>query len=297
MIDEKYVKTVWVIIPTWNRKDDLLKCLASIQVSDYPHIKTIVFDNCSEDGSVDAVRNKFPEIMVIDFHKNTGTAFAVNQGFKIAMEQGADYLLRLDNDIFVDPQMISLLVKAINDLPQAGMVFPKILRYDDPDTIWYTGANSHPLLLISRVKNYNAKDEHKNEIAQVDFAPVAAMLMSPKLIQETGGFDEVYFTYFDDFDLCLRSKQRGFKIYYIPEAKALHKIGSDKLSSWGTKQFYRGKMLFYLRNTRGIHKIFLVMYAFIYVIYRSIFFSEPIILAMRGLISGLKHPNKVLYSI
>jgi GT2 family glycosyltransferase len=84
--------------------------------------------------------------------------------------------------------------------------------------------------------------------------------------------------------------KNGFKTYYVPTAKAWHKIGSDKLSKWGVKQFYRGRMIFYKQNTRGLHRIALVIYAFIYVFYRWIFKKphEPIIPAFQGLVSGLK---------
>lgn len=288
---------VWVAIPTWNRKDDLLECLASIQASKYPNINVIVFDNNSEDDSVEAVRRKFPEVFVIAFNKNMGTAFAANRAFEMAIEKGADYLLRLDNDVVVHKEMISKLVAAIEQLPNAGIVFPKILRYDNPDIIWYTGAKSHPLLLVNRMTNYNVKDHNNQEISKVDYAPVAVALMTRELFQKTGGFDEVYFTYFDDFDLCLKSNRLGYNIYFIPEAEALHKIGSDKLSTWGVKQFYRGKMLFYIRNTRSLHKLFLIIYSFIYVVYRGIFFSEPILPAFKGLISALRYPDRVIYNI
>lgn len=283
-------KNIWVVIPTWNREEDLLECLKSVKESDYPNLRIVVVDNGSEDNSVSSVKAQYPEVKIIELEKNMGAAFASNRGFDLALENNADFILRLDSDIIIDRQMVTSLVDSFKKLPEAGILFPKILRYDSPDMIWFTGAKSHPFLLVSRVSNYNVKDNNDQEIIQIDYVPSAAILIKTEALRKVGGFNEIYFVYSEDFDLCLRFMKNGYKTYYVPTAKARHKIGSDKLSKWGVKQFYRGRMIFYKQNTRGLHRIALVIYAFIYVFYRWIFKTphEPIIPALQGLVSGLK---------
>lgn len=288
MLNEQISKSVWVIIPTWNRKDDLLECLDSIQASDYPDMRIIVVDNNSTDGSAEAVRIHYPAVHLIALDKNTGAAFASNRGFDLALAMEADYILRLDSDIIIDSQLISELVSQFEKFPEAGMLYPKILRYDRPDTIWFTGAKSHPFLLVNRVSNLNVKDNFNQMITEVDFVPSAVVMISADAVRATGGFDEIYFVYSEDFDLCLRLRKSGYKIYFIPAARAWHKIGSDKLSHWGVEQFYRGRMLFYRRNTSGLHRFFLSAFAYIYVLYRSIFKHEPLMPALKGLRKGIK---------
>jgi GT2 family glycosyltransferase len=290
MLDENSIELVWVVIPTWNREEDLLECLQSVTSSNYPNLKIVVVDNASEDNSVVKVKKQYPNVEIIKLDKNMGAAFASNRGFEIALKNQADFILRLDSDIIIESQLITKLVKSFEDLPEAGIMFPKILRYDSPDTIWFTGAKSHPFLLVSRVNNYNVKDRDDHEITQVDFVPSAAILIKAEALKKVGGFDEIYFVYSEDFDLCLRFKKNGYKTYYIPTAMAWHKIGSDKLSKWGVEQFYRGRMIFYKQNTHGLHRIALMIYAFIYVFYRWIFSPshEAIIPALKGLVAGLK---------
>ena len=297
MMQEKINMNVWVVIPTWNRKVDLLECLHSVMASDYPKVKIIVVDNASEDNSVVTVNKQFPNVEIIELDKNMGAAFASNRGFEIALKNQADFILRLDSDIIIEPQMNTKLVDSFEDLPEAGIMFPKILRYDSPDTIWFTGAKSHPFLLVNRINNYNVKDNNDYKISQVDYVPSAAILIKREALKKVGGFDEIYFVYSEDFDLCLRFKKNGYKTYYIPTAKAWHKIGSDKLSRWGVEQFYRGRMIFYKQNARGLHRIALLIYAFIYVFYRWIFSPshEPIIPALKGLVAGLKAKKPIVF--
>lgn len=283
-------KSVWAVIPTWNRKDDLINCIDSLIKSDYQYLQIVVIDNASTDGTVSAINNQFPAVNIIELDKNTGAAYASNRGFDLALAKGADYIIRLDSDIVVDPRLIGELVHNINTLPDAGILFPKILRFDNPDVIWFTGAESHPFLLVSRVNNYNVIDNQSELIKEVDYVPSAVILVTAEALKLTGGFDEHFFVYSEDFDLCLRLKKLGYKIFYVPTAKAWHKIGSEKLNKWGVEQFYRGKILFYTKNTVGIHRVLLIIYAFCYAFYRFIIHSshEPLLPAMRGLISGLK---------
>ncbi len=286
MIREEKSKSVWVVIPTWNRKVDLLECIDSVQASNIPEVGIVVIDNNSADGSAEAVRMRFPDVHLVALDKNTGAAFASNRGFDLALRGGADFILRLDSDVIIDPTLISELVSQFKKLPDAGMLYPKILRYDRPDTIWFTGAKSHPFLLVNKVDNLNVKDNGNQQITEVDYVPSAAIMVSAEALRQSGGFDEIYFVYSEDFDLCLRLRKFGYKIYYIPNAKAWHKIGSDKLSRWGIEQFYRGRILFYRRNTSGLHRFFLSVYAFVYVFYRTIIKNEPLLPALKGLREG-----------
>jgi len=280
---------LWAVIPTWNRKKDLIECLQSLEASNYTNLRIVVVDNASTDGSKEAVKNLFPKVSLIELPENTGAAYASNRGFEMAINKGANLILRLDSDLIIDPDLIPELVEKYLELPEAGILFPKILRYDDPDRIWYTGAKSHPFLLVSRIDNLNVKDDLSHDVTQIDYAPSAAILISSQVIEKTGGFDETYFVYSEDFDLCLRVRRLGYKIFYIPTARAWHKIGSEKLSDWGLEQFYRGRMLFYRKNTSGLHRFFLTLYAFFYVFYRSIFRSphDHLWPSIKGLISAL----------
>jgi GT2 family glycosyltransferase len=282
---------IWAVIPTWNRKVDLLECLESIIDTGYPALKIIVVDNGSTDDTVGEVRTKYPGIHLIELKQNRGAAFASNAGFQYAVQQGADYILRLDSDIVIDRELISEFVNAAALKKDFGILFAKILRYDQPDRIWYTGAQSHPFLLVGRVENLNSiEDSSDRTIQEKDYVPSAVMFLTRAAVLETGGFDESFFVYSEDFDLCIRVRETGKRIYYVPGARARHKIGSEKLSAWGAEQFYRGRMLFYRKHSHGLHRIALIGFIFLYALYKG-FVSGQIKLigpSMTGLLNGLK---------
>src|SRR3972149_12101418 len=97
---------VAIIVLNWNGKNDTLECLASIDKMDYPSIYVILVDNGSQDGSVAAIQRKFPEVMIVETKSNLGFAGGNNMGIRYALRNGAEYVLVLNNDTIVDPQLI-----------------------------------------------------------------------------------------------------------------------------------------------------------------------------------------------
>jgi len=287
--------TVSVVIPTWNRQDDILECLQSIFKSNYSFINVIVIDNGSTDDTVNNVRRDFPQVNLIQLEKNYGASFASNIGINRAIEENSDFILRLDSDVIIDNQMILESLIAAQSRPEVGAVFPKIYRYDNPDIIWYTGARKNRLLLISKVQNYNVKDGNQyDSLEAIDYAPSAAILIKTDVLRQLNGFDEDFFVYSEDFDLCLRMRNLGKIILFCPSSKAWHKIGSEKLSKSGVIQFYKSKLIFYRKHSKGLHLVFLLFYTFFYITYRSItrFPNEPWIPGLQGIVLGIKYNLK-----
>src|ERR1700730_11710283 len=100
---------VVVVVLTWNGRDDTLLCLESLQGVDYPNWEVLVVDNGSEDGSVDAIHGDYPEIVVIETGKNSGYAGGNNVGIESALRRGAEFILLLNNDTTVAPDMLQAL--------------------------------------------------------------------------------------------------------------------------------------------------------------------------------------------
>jgi hypothetical protein len=270
---------------------DLLECLESVMVTGYPRLGCVVVDNGSKDGTAAAVRKKYPGVHLVNLQQNRGAAIASNEGFRYALNHGADYILRLDSDIVIDKGLISEFVKAAALKNDFGILFAKILRYDRPERIWYTGAQGHPFLLVDRVQDRNSIDDPSDRtIREKEYVPSAAMFLTRAAVLETGGFDESFFVYSEDFDLCIRVRETGRKIYYVPAARARHKIGSEKLSAWGAGQFYRGRMLFYRKHSRGLHRIALIGFIFLYAFYKGIVSGQITRIgpSITGLVDGLK---------
>lgn len=281
---------VIAVIPTWNRKADLLETLKSLEESDYQNLRVIVVDNGSTDGSVEAVRSVYPDVEVIQLENNTGAAFASNRGIEAALKQGPDYILRMDSDIVIEPSAVGVMVGYANTHAEVGMIYPKILRFDAPHLIWFKGTYSHPLFMIRGGKRFNQPDDGASLPVKIDYVASATILIRREAIEKVGLFDERFFVYGEDADLFLRFRNAGYPIVYLPEASAQHKIGSEKPSEFASFQQFRGLTIFYMKHSQGLHRTFLKFYVYVYAIMRSTF-RKPLVnfqSALSGIRDGFK---------
>src|SRR5437899_11006704 len=124
---------VAVVTLAWNGREDTLTCLESVDALDWDDLSTIVVDNGSSDGLVDAVRDRFPHIRVIRSERNLGFAGGNNLGLRAALEAGADYALILNNDTVIDRGAVRELVAEAERRPDAGALCPLIYYMEPPD--------------------------------------------------------------------------------------------------------------------------------------------------------------------
>ena len=130
---------VSVVILNWNRKAFLLSCIESIQEMDYPCFEIIVVDNHSTDGSVEAVRNQFTTVTLIENDRNYGAIGGKNIGLTRALESPVDYIYMVDNDMINDRQTLSRLVDVLDLHEDVGLVAPVMYDYSQPDIIISAG--------------------------------------------------------------------------------------------------------------------------------------------------------------
>lgn len=288
--DDRNYPLVWAVIPTWNRCEDLVLAVKSLINSDYPNLKVIIVDNASTDASVHSIQTLFEQVDLIQLGKNKGASFASNRGIEHALFHGAEYVLRMDSDIELSPEAISRMVAYAEQQPQAGMIFPKVMRADNPKIIWFKGSKFHPLYLIKGGKTHNIPDYPTSHPEEMDFVASATILLSRKSLQDVGLFDEMFFVYGEDSDLCLRYRRLGYKIIWLPNAVAWHKIGSENVGEFSVIQRFKGFAIFYLKNSKGIHRVFLLWHLLLWAMLRSTF-RKPIInfrYAIKGILQGLK---------
>lgn len=288
---------VWIVIPTWNRRDDLLECLASVQALDYPNFRVLVVDNYSEDGSPEVVRSRFTSVELLELERNEGATGASNAGFAYALVHGAEYVFRLDSDTVVDPSALRHLVDAALESSDIGVLTAKIYFYDRPTVIWFGGALSHRWHFGAYNTRRYEYDSPDNSIpCDVDYAWSTGMLIRRTVLEVVGGFDPDFFVYYEEVDFCLRVKQAGFRIRYVPEARLWHKVGSDSNNPWVAEQWNRSKMLLFRKHSRGLHRRSLIVYAFVYALWRALKpvpgrgNRGPLKAALRGLVKGLCYP-------
>jgi len=294
------IDNFWIVIPTYNRSGDLLECITSLNLAGINDNKIIVVDNYSQDDTVVTIQKIHPEIKLITLDKNFGATGASNIGFKYALQNQAEFVLRLDSDTVVSPDFVEpLMVEAVSD-EKIGILSPKIYYYDKPDVILYAGAYANPWHLGVSRDHRNEKDSpHNTQVQEIDYVWAAAMLIKSEVLTKTSGFDIDFFVYHEELDFCRRVKDLGYKLIFTPDSKIWHKVGSNLNNDWTAYHWNRSKMIFYKKHAKhGAHYLFLIFYALLYSVMDALLsFTSlreksgnrgPLKSAIRGLWDGFK---------
>lgn len=210
----------------WNRPQYILPCLDSLSGMDGLPYRVIVVDNGSTDGSPTLIRERFPDVILIENGRNLGFAEGNNVGIRYALQSGSDYVLLLNDDTEVDPHFLRSLIEVAESDDAIGVVGPKICYYDEPQKIWSGGAIIDELGRSHELRhNENEMDDGRHDVVEeVDLVSGCAILVKASVIEEIGLLDPRFFAYFEETDWCARARKAGFKIVYVPQARIWHKI-------------------------------------------------------------------------
>ncbi len=216
-----------IVIASFNTKKLTLESIGSIyQSKPKVSFEIILVDNNSQDASCEAIKKKFPQVILIENKTNLGFAKANNQGIKRAK---GEYLLLLNSDTQVKKGVIDELVEFAEKTPNAGVVAPKLLNENGS----IQGSVFRLPTIFRAIKQYwfgekGLLDKYVPEKeGAVEAAVMAAFLITPGVLKKIGLLDERYFMYFEDLDYCRRLKKEGLKIYYLPTAKVIHFHGGS----------------------------------------------------------------------
>jgi len=244
-----------IIIISYNTKDLLKKCLLSIEktINDYSY-EIIIVDNASKDGTIEMIKNEFPQVHLVINNNNIGFAKANNYGIQLSKGR---FILLLNSDATLHTNCLNKMIKFMERQKNAAALGPKILNYNN--TLQSKG-NHFPsllktLLLILKIniilpKKYLYRIFPKlfwdeNEIRKVDWISGCCMLIRKDALKDIGLLPENYFMFYEDVEWCLLAKNKGYDIWYYPEAAITH-IGSSspnneiiKISVISTLNFFR----------------------------------------------------------
>jgi GT2 family glycosyltransferase len=255
---------VYVVTLTWNQKEDTLSCLDSLVQMRYPHIQLLLVDNGSVDGTVEAVRKRFPDVEIIVNPSNLGFAGGFNVGMRHALAQGADFVFIINNDTFVEPNILDELL-AYAAPPDVGMLAPKIFYADDPNRIWSLGGKRHPLTLEMTAKADGQMDDGQwDRVLEQDYLVGCALLVKRQLLEEVGLFDTGYRPiYYEDVDYSLRARQAGYRLLLVPTAHMWHKVSASGGGSGSPRERYLmalNSVRFFRKHVRGWRWLVVVPY-------------------------------------
>ncbi len=244
---------VFIVILNWNNASDTLSCLASLSELGNSNYSVLVVDNGSVDDSVDKIQSNYPKIELLRLGTNLGFAEGNNIGIRRAISHGADYVLLLNNDTVVDPQMLTELVNVAESKPQIGLVGPTIYYYDQPGTIWSAGYLIDWYSGIIRCLSGDGAVIQQAEPYKVDYLSGCGLCIKSEVINKIGLMDPRFFLYYEETDWCTRARAAGYEILVVPQASIWHKVSASigQNSPAATYYMTRNIFLFLSNNLKG----------------------------------------------
>jgi GT2 family glycosyltransferase len=218
---------VGIVVINWKRPDCTVACLRSLKALDYPSCRIVVVDNGSRDGSPADIRARFRDVTVIENGRNLGFAGGNNVGIDHLLRSGADYVLLLNDDTEVAPDLLRMLVQAAEGDGRIGIVGPKIYYYDQPDVIWSAGGALDRYGQASHLQVDERDDGAAPAVRDVDYVTGCAILVKRSVIERVGALDERFFAYFEEAEWCARARRAGFRVVFVSQARMWHKIEAD----------------------------------------------------------------------
>jgi GT2 family glycosyltransferase len=219
------MKKLTISIVNYNAGEFLLSCLESLKnVKDEVSFDLFVVDNASSDGSIEEAKKRFPEFRFIESKENLGYGKAHNLVLKDAK---TPYVLIMNPDCYIPSGTLSRMMKFMEENPDVGVSSPRVEKSDGSLDIashrgFPTPWASFLYFFLKNDRLYHLTDRDMNRIHEVDSVVGAFMLVPKKVLEKAGYFDEEYFLYAEDIDLCYRIKKAGFKVMYVPDVKVTH---------------------------------------------------------------------------
>lgn len=215
---------VSIVLLNWNGRDDILNCVATLPRLTYPNCVATVVDNASADGSVAALRERFPRQRVLVMEKNLGFCGGNNRGIEDALAHGAEYVLLLNNDTEVHPELVTELVRVAQTDARIGAVGAKNLQLENPRGIWSAyGELTYGKELVRVIGKGEPDGPVYCEVRDVDWLIGNGIMMGRAAVEAVGGFDEQFFGYHEDVDWCVRAHGQGFRLVFNGGAIVFHK--------------------------------------------------------------------------
>ncbi len=220
-----------VILVNYNGEKYNVACIESILAnSGAAELKIIVVDNASQDDSMRLLGEKYAgneQLELIRLDDNYGFSYANNVGIDRAKEQGADYVMLLNNDTEIMPDMLSQLWECAKRHP-GSVAVPKIYYSDDRKRLWSAGGSFSPVIKKAGHIGLNETDQGQyDQEREIGFATGCCLWIPMEVIEKAGTLDARFFLYYEDTEYIFRLHRMGIPIYYCPRAVMYHKVGAS----------------------------------------------------------------------
>jgi GT2 family glycosyltransferase len=218
---KKFLESIMIsiIIPNYNGLNFLNECFESLRDQNCS-FKVIIIDNGSDDGSLKFIRENYPEFTLIENRDNLGFSVAVNQGIKAATTK---YVFLLNNDVVLEPDCISNLLKCIMNDDHIFAVASKMVQYHDRSKLDDAG-DEYTLLGWTKKVGDGKSSKLYTDKRDIFSACAGAALYRRSVFDSISYFDENFFAYMEDVDISYRARIYGYKCIYCPDAVVYHRV-------------------------------------------------------------------------
>jgi GT2 family glycosyltransferase len=250
-----------IVIVNWNTRDLLLRCIETAHaVRGELQLEFVVIDNASSDDSVACLRERFPDITLIENTKNVGFARANNQGVRASH---APLSLLLNSDAFLTVGSLQALMDVVAAHPKAALVGAQLRNADGTFQASHTAFPTlwREFLILSglgRVVHGHWFPSHGPDddrgAQPTDYVEGACMLVQNAAYLSVGGLDEGFFMYAEEVDLCYRLQQAGWQVWYQPAARVTHLGGGSSKNRKVQREvdLYRSRVQFFRKHHGGL---------------------------------------------
>lgn len=237
---------LFVIVVTYKGRRWYERCFTSLRNSKYP-IQTVVIDNASNDGTCEYIRDKFPEILLIESKENLGFGRANNIGIRYALDNGCDYVFLLNQDAWIEPNTLEKLINIHKKNPEYGILSPMHLNVDKTQLMMKRFSSQTNNAKLINDLYFNKIDD----VYETKYIHAAAWMLSKDILISVGGFDPIFFHYGEDDNYLHRASYHKFKIGVCPKAQIVHDHQGSSLSNLE----YREKISWLVDWTNINHKL------------------------------------------
>jgi GT2 family glycosyltransferase len=240
---------VTIILVTWNAASHIRRALDSIHGLSYPAacIRTVVVDNASRDGTIGIVWASYPWVTALAQRVNWGYAAGSNAAMR---SYPADYFALVNPDVELHPDWLSCLIAAMEADPSLGVVGGKIY-YGNRTVLQHVGGMIRDNALTYHLGSGETDRGQYDTASDVDYIMGAAFVTRGDLMCRLGYLPEAYFLYFEETEYCLKVRNAGYRVAYVPSAIAYHsqELDQKRIADWRYAwKYHRSRYLFAMRN-------------------------------------------------
>ncbi len=243
---------VWVAVLHYQGVENTRACIRSIKKLNYPSFKILITDNCSPGNSGQSLRQEFSDCDYLYLDDNLGFAGGSNASVNYCIDRGAKWIWILNNDTEVDANSLPLLMAAALVDDRVGVLGASV--YTPTDNGFHRSGRGEIDFRKAKTFERGEIDDSK-DVIECAWISGSNMLLRASAFRELSGFDENFFLYFEDTDLCWRMNQSNWKCLLIPKARVDH-IGNAStqgdLAIWRSYYHTRNRLLFFLKTKQGI---------------------------------------------